>query len=864
MFFCLDNFTKIDVFNEEIYLIPQPRYINLDNPQLLQINDQTAIISDLPSDYSFIIDNFQDQLISLDFNKKLVIKNITKAEIFPQDEEILRICQEAFPNLNLDLILNKKNESGQGYIIFFNESRLFIESNSPQGIFYGIQTLIQMVNSTPNKKSINQALIIDYPLIDIRGISDDISRGQTATIRNLKKFIKELSHFKINHYYLVYMQDMFQFRSHLEIGRERGAYSEKEIIELVNFAKKYFVELIPIFQTIGHWDNILHNPKYWQYGEFPASNSLNIANEDIYSLLDNMIGEFSEVFKSEYFHIAADESWDVGKGASKEIIERTGIENAYLKHYKKVYEIAKKHGYKKIIVYHDILYKYEEVLEGLPKDMIIMYWKYKTKKKHPIVEKLRDFNFRVIVSPSIIDYNRIFPSFTKAQKNITNLIAFGYQKGIIGEITSSWGDYKNKEIRENRIYGFILSAEAGWNPSKKINNFIFWKSLILHLFGIFDSNLLKILTSLIAIEDKNKLHTRPTFYYNHFFSHPYNKKKKIYRKNINTKGFNTLIKNLDEIVRICENLELKVIKNHENLKNLAFVAKHIRFYCRKRINSKKMVDFYPKRSSSDFKSQIIKEIENLKAELNDLIEEYQVLWLNCAKKEGFKSIKQRYYWLIKFYEDKIEEIKQNRDWQDPNIPSETIFLNAKKRHQIHTTYYKKELNIYDEIKRAYIQCVAGTFAKIYVNNSYVGYVITRHTLNYVTLENNIQIFEITKYLNIGKNLICIENTDYSGGISPINLYGEITLNDEKIIEIKTDKTWLGTRNLNNDWKNVKSLGAPPKAIGGLNYPDFEKGLHSKENDMIADFNNIISIIPKKLYWLFILVLKLFHRYDILE
>ncbi|GAH82498.1 unnamed protein product, partial [marine sediment metagenome] len=238
------------------------------------------------------------------------------------------------------------------------------------------------------------------------------------TIENLKKFIKELSHFKINHYFLVYINDMFRFSNHPEIWKDRGGYSKEDIIELQDFAKKHFIELTPIFQTIGHWDNILSNPNYWKYGEFPGSNSLNIANENIYELLDEMIGELSIAFKSEHFHIGADESWDVGKLASKNLVENIGFGQAYLNHYKKVYDIVKKYGYKKVIIYHDILYKYKEVLEGLPKDMIIMYWKYNTNKNHPIIKKIKKYNFPLIVSPSIMDYNRIFPSFDKYEKNI--------------------------------------------------------------------------------------------------------------------------------------------------------------------------------------------------------------------------------------------------------------------------------------------------------------------------------------------------------------------------------------------------------------------------------------------------------------
>jgi len=863
MFISIENLISNEIIHEDVFLIPQPRYYKIIEEGLLEINDKSSISSDLPNDYHFIIDQLQEELLKLGLKKKLEV-DIKEEESPFNHKKVLKICEKNFPNLDISAINNKKKKVEQGYIIIYENLKLYIEADSPQGLYYGTQTLRQLINSTPNKNSVNKIAIIDFPLLEIRGISDDISRGQAATIENLKKFIKELSHFKKNQYYLVYMQDMFLFKNHPEIGTGRGAYSKKEIEELFEYAKKHFVELIPIFQTIGHWENILHNKNYWIYAEFPASNSLNIANNDIYNLLDEMIGELSEVFKSEYFHIGADESWDVGKLASKDYVNEIGIAQAYLKHYKKVYDIAKKYGYKKIIIYHDILYKYEEVLRELPKDMIIMYWNYTVKNSYPILDKVKMFNLPIIVSPSILDFNRIFPSITRAEKNIKNLIGYGFPRGIIGEITSRWGDYKNKEMRENTFYGFIFSAEIGWNASKEINLLKFWKGLFLHFFGFYDRKLIRIFFLFRQIQDNNKLHTRTSFYYNHFFSHPYNKKSKKYRKNIKTSGFDSLISSMEEIISICEELEQHVDKNKINLRNLAFIAKHIRFYCKKRINSKKLVDFDPKRAKNEFKVKIIKEIETLKDDLSALLSEYEYLWRKCAKIEGFESLKQRYLWIIKFYENKIEQLKLNINWENPNIPSESIYLDSKKRHELYTTYYKKQIKINDKIEQANIQVIAGTFAKIYINNLFVGYVITRHTLNYVTLENNIQLFNITAFLNKGENSISIENTDFGGGIGPINVYGDIKLITGDMIQIKTDKTWLGTRNRNNGWKKVKSLGIPPKATGGLNFPDFTNSLHSKENDRIADFNHLVGRIPKRLFWLLKIIMILFNRYNILE
>ena len=864
MFVCINNLIQTELIVEDILLLPEPLHYRLINSNLLKIGAKSSILTSLQNEESYIMNGFLEQLIEIGFQETLEVKYNQENPELSTNSTILSLCEKVFPKLDIADIMKNNTAREQGYVLVLDESKLLLHAESLHGLFYGIQTVIQLLNSNSSKDLLPDIAIIDFPQLEIRGVSDDISRGQSATIDNLKKFIKILSHFKINHYYLVYMQDMFKFKGYPDIGQGRGRYSKGEIKDLYNYAKEHFVELIPIFQTIGHWDNILNHENYWRYGEFPGSNSLNIANEEIYLLLDNMIEDLSEVFKSEYFHIAADESWDVGKVNSKEHVETLGIGTSYLKHYKKVYEIAKKHGYNKIIIYHDILCKYEEILENLPKDMLVMYWKYNTKEDHPLLKKIKEFHLPFLVSPSIMDYNRVFPSFLRAEKNITNLIYTGFKNGAIGEVTSSWGDYYNKEIRENRIYGFIFSSQVGWNPIKEVNIIRYWKSLLTHLFGIYDERMLKVIKVLRSIEDKGRLYTRPTFYYNHFFGHPYNKKSTSYKSSLKISKFEKVIRDMDEIITICQDLEMSVLRNKENIQNLAFIAKHIKFYCKKRANSKKLVDFSPRKAKKEYIMHIIKDIESLINDLTSLLEDYEFLWISAAKEEGFDSIKTKYMWLLEFYEKKIEEIKSSKEWRNPHIPSETIYLNAKKRHQINTTYFKKIINVEGEIESAYLQVIGGTLAKIFINNENIGHVITRHSLNYVTLKNNIKIFDIKKHLKIGENLFTVENTDYSGGIGPINIYGEIILKSHQKIQIKSDRTWIAVRRFEDQWKKVRSFGPPPKVIGGLCYPDFEHNKHSLESDMMTTFNALVGRFPKRLYWLLKFVMKLFNRYNIIE
>ncbi len=863
MFLYLDNLIQTQGTQEELLLIPSPQYLKIINSQRMKINEFSKFYTDLTEKSNYFIEQIHSSLRSSGLKKNIDVVEVQDHEKYLEIKSFLKNSISVFPESLYNKVKTNKIYKDQGYLLISRDSKVIIEANSLQGIFYGVQTFIQLLNSAQDKFSLINLGILDFPSLQIRGISDDISRGQAPKIENLKKFIKIISHYKINQYYLVYMLDMFKFENYPDIGKDRGAYSKEEIRELIDFAKKWFIEVIPVFQTIGHWDNTLQNPNYWKYGEFQGSNSLNIANEEIYEMLDKMIGELSEVFTSDYFHIGADESEDVGKVNSKSYIDEVGLGNAYLKHYKKVYEIVKKHGYQKVIIYHDVLYKFKEVLENLPKDMIILYWKYNVKKTHPILDKVKKFDFPIIVSPSIMDFNRIFPSIDKYEQNISYLLKYGYEKGAIGEITSSWGDYRNKEIRENRIYGFIFSAMVGWNPLKEINKFKFWKGLFIHFFGIDDHRLVEIFSKFRLIQDKNLLHTRPSGYYNHFFAHPFNKKTSRYKKSIKTKGYEKLISDLEAIIEKCENLEKIIPKNNVNIRNLAFIAKHLKFYCKKRINSKTSIEYIFKKDENR-KDRLIKEIEDLKEYLTDLLNEYEILWLNCSRKEGFKSIKQKYLWLLKFYDDKLNELRTNSQWEDPNIPSELIYLDSNKIHEAHKTYYKKDIYIDEEIDHAYLQVIAGSFAKIYINNEYIGHVITRRTLNFVGIEKNIQIFNIKDFIRKGENLIIIENFDYIGGIGPINVLGIIKLKSEELIFIKTDKTWLGSTPNGNDWKNVKSFGKPPKATGGLSWPDFERNLPSKADDGMPFLNTLISKISKKYFWFVKLIVKLFNRYDIIE
>ena len=191
-----------------------------------------------------------------------------------------------------DHIIN--NLCDEGYLLRISNNKIELKANTPKGIYYAAMSLVQMLEKAEGKLPAIE--IIDWPDMKIRGISDDISRGQVSNLENFKKIITHIARYKMNTY-MPYMEDMLVFEKYPTIGKDRGALTKSEVKEIIDFAKKNFVEVIPIFQTLGHYENILSQEEFLKYAEFPGAASLNVSNDSTYVFLENLLKEVGIGFK---------------------------------------------------------------------------------------------------------------------------------------------------------------------------------------------------------------------------------------------------------------------------------------------------------------------------------------------------------------------------------------------------------------------------------------------------------------------------------------------------------------------------------------------------------------------------------------
>ncbi len=842
----IKNLEKLDdSLNEHLVLIPKPKEIK-------NIEKNKSYVLTAESTFHYL--NLDNQNILLnDLNEFLnQISDIIIKNLVPEDSDY-----ELLKNQNESSLLNANNE--ESYNLEIKDGRIFIYSINEKGLFYGIQTLIQLIKNAflLDKKLINlpknerkrfilsEIEIKDVPDLKIRGIAQDISRGQVFTVENAKRYIKIISHYKMN-FYCPYIEDMFAHPKHPVIGNNRGALTCDEIKEIDEFAKKRYVEFVPIFECLGHVDNILQHKEYGDLGEFPGAHSLDISNPKIYDFLNDYISELSKCFSTNYFHIGCDESYDIGRYNSKEYIKEKGKSEALVDFYEKVYQIVRENNNKYVIMYDDIVRKNEIILKNLNKDIILMYWDYSPKKSYPVVETFLKAGYKVIVSPSMLSWQRNFPDNKNASRNIINLIKTAYENrnnGCLGVLTSTWGDMRYYSLRENEIFGAILNGAVAWTTMnftyKTFENdygFLFYgiEKEYLNKF----SRMFKILSKSANTYYKISVLIPPLFY-TYFFKHPFYVKD--YKPTFDK--YKKLGDLADNCLLIYNDIKSKVLFELENFEYIEFGAELAKYLAEKIDISLNVSNILNKSTVSEEDIKIVaSKLNYIKDKIQYIKEKYEILWLRAAKRPCLDYILNLFDFLIEKYNEKLAQINNKIYFEDPYIKSEWIWT-SNINNPINPHYFRKIFEINQPIEKAIIQGIACNHMKIYINNEFVGDVLSRYSMSILPIVLRVKTFDITKNLKQGKNIIAIEAYNYDAYKGAINLYGQILLKDGDIKEIISDKTWVSKTNMNTEisnwfeldyndaeWKEAKSYGRPPNLNGDIFKPKLLNGERSNTQD----------------------------------
>ena len=359
--------------------------------------------------------------------------------------------QSQASDASIKLILNKQVDpliGKEGYHLSVTPSTVTLRANEPAGLFYAIQSLLQLLPAaiegnqlaTSTLWQIPCAEITDYPRFGWRGLMFDVSR-HFFTKQEVKDFIDQMSRYKFNvlHWHLTddegWRMEIKSLPALTTKGATRvdktgyfgtfspplpneplnygGFYTQEDIKEVVQYAKEHFVNILPEVDVPGHsLAAIVAYPELsgtsgaenyrvrsgekimdWHSdGSFTAlvDNTLCPANEKVYSFLDKVFTEVAALFPFEYIHVGGDECaknfWE-NNDSIKYLMKKEGLHSMHeVQAYfeKRVGKIIHSKG-KKLI-------GWDEILEGgLAENAAVMSWRGEkggieaAKLKHEVV-----------------------------------------------------------------------------------------------------------------------------------------------------------------------------------------------------------------------------------------------------------------------------------------------------------------------------------------------------------------------------------------------------------------------------------------------------------------------------------------------
>lgn len=409
--------------------------------------------------------------------------------------------------LALDANLELKNE---GYTLHSTHNSVQIIGKTAHGLWNGVMTLLQLLPAeieSPNRVDtilweMPAVSIKDEPRFKYRGVHLDPSR-HFLTVEDVKRQIDVIALFKINrlHWHLTDDQgwriEIKKYPKLTETGSKRiegdgteygGFYTQEDIKEVVEYAQKHFITIVPEIEMPGHamaaltaYPELACFPR-----EFKVRNIWGVepdvycaGKEEVFAFIEDVIAEVAPLFPGEYFHIGGDECpkdrWEVCPNCKKRMQEEKLKNTHELQSYfvQRAGKILEKHGKRMI--------GWDEILEGgLAPSATVMSWR----GEDGGIEAA-NMNHNVIMTPNsgglYIDHyqgdSKIEPVAIGGYSTLNKVYSYeplpeklnaDKHQYIMGAQCNLWSEYfYTTPIMEYRAYPRAIAlAEVTWSAKK--------------------------------------------------------------------------------------------------------------------------------------------------------------------------------------------------------------------------------------------------------------------------------------------------------------------------------------------------------------------------------------------------------------
>lgn len=393
----------------------------------------------------------------------------------------LKVLPE-YPRAKLNFIMEDGFDTEE-YTLQIDDS-IEIRASTHQGLLYGAYTLLQIIDLSEN--NLPKVEINDSPAMPYRGYYHDVTRGKIPTMESFKELIDLASFYKYNQFQF-YIEHSFQFEGLEQVWFDKSPITAQDILELDEYAAQCGIDLIPSLTTFGHMYEILRTAKYkalcerWEPDKKPynlidrmAHHTLNIFDEEAFQLVCKMIDQYMPLFRSQYFNICCDETFDLCSEKNK---DRVGCREDKFRFYcdfvLRIYNYVKSKG-KQVMMWNDILL--EGDMSGMPRDIIYLDWDYSPQPSEENRKRMAQMP-NVSVCSGTSSWNVLIPQYEQMFQNCDSLCTMAMKYGIKGYYLTCWGDFG--DILKHSLHDIPIaySGAISWEGRPRDNKEAFLADL---------------------------------------------------------------------------------------------------------------------------------------------------------------------------------------------------------------------------------------------------------------------------------------------------------------------------------------------------------------------------------------------------
>ncbi len=375
-----------------------------------------------------------------------------------------RIAQPQVRALLASRHLSTAGVAAQGYVLDVSPSSILVAGKDIAGLFYGAQTLRQLVVPSPGGAEILGVSVRDWPALRYRGVQVDMSRGPVPKLSYLESIVRRIAQFKMNQLYL-YMEDSFRLQGQPLWGVLSDTLTRADWNTLVTYAARYHVTLVPSTENCGHLHKILRFEQYTGLAERPHGFVLAPQDPHELSFLNDMYKQMVPVFPSQIYHIGCDETFGLGKGRSKALIDKEGYGKVYVDNLIRVAKLVESYN-KQVMFWGDIAVEHPDMIPSLPKNLIVATWTYGAQTSYQKwLKPFEGTGLRLFVCPWVGNTGLIVPDYEEAAYNIRELLAEGKQAGAMGALITVWND-GGETLYGPNWWAIVYGAACAWEPGR--------------------------------------------------------------------------------------------------------------------------------------------------------------------------------------------------------------------------------------------------------------------------------------------------------------------------------------------------------------------------------------------------------------